>query len=106
MAQAQSKSFKIEDLRITIFDFIKKNDYWPNHIHTSESKSNHISVVSKGKILCHGHPEIEGRILELGQLIDWPVNKEHGFEALEDNSRLVNIVKQIIEGSDNPADYG
>lgn len=105
MAQADTKSFQIGDLRVTVFDFKEIGDFWPIHIHTEESMNNHISIV-KGRILCHGHPEFEGKILENGQLVDWPVNKDHGFEALEPNSRLVNIVKQVIGMDNTPISYG
>lgn len=59
------------------------------HQHTTEM--NHITVVAKGVIKAHGNAW--ERILKAGDVVDWPDDDPHEFIALEDNSRIVNIIK-------------
>jgi quercetin dioxygenase-like cupin family protein len=73
----------------TVYDFLEVDDVLPMHTHTETDV--HISIVAKGSFRAHG----DGweRILECGNVIDWPAYYPHEFIALEPNSRLVNIIK-------------
>lgn len=76
-------------LQGTIYDFEFVGDKLPMHNH-SESDV-HITVVTKGSFLVRGNGWEQK--IEKGNLIDWQPNQPHEFEALEDESRVVNIVK-------------
>jgi len=52
----------------------------------------HITIVARGRFRVHG-PEIGDRVFAAGAVIDWAVGVEHEFIALDDGSRIVNIVK-------------
>jgi quercetin dioxygenase-like cupin family protein len=87
---AKTKTVRIGDLQLSIFDFEKKGDLFPVHKHTLPD-NNHISIVARGEIEVLGNPDFKGRILQTGAIVDWPLNKEHGFQANVDNTRLINI---------------
>jgi hypothetical protein len=79
------------DLLGAIYDFEKTGDLLPKHIH--DERSNHITIVARGKIKVYSHDwEIEG---EAGTVWDFKPNEPHEFMALEDNSRIVNILKKM-----------
>jgi quercetin dioxygenase-like cupin family protein len=73
----------------SIHDFKDVGDILPMHTHTEAN--NHISIVAKGSFKVHG----DGweKTIVAGNVVDWPVGKAHEFNALEPNSRLVNIQK-------------
>ena len=73
----------------TVYDFDHAGDELPRHTHGEADI--HISIVARGSFRAFG----DGweKIVETGAVIDWDVGIYHGFEALEDKSRLVNIVK-------------
>ena len=77
----------------TVYDMEFIGDELPLHVHTKETKNNHISIVARGSYRVEGHESYAGKILMTGDVADWPINMPHAFVALEDNSRLVNIVK-------------
>ena len=87
----QQKIVKIGKLEITVYDFEKKGDELPVHVH--DETNNHISIVAKGSFKCIGGSSLVKLKLTTGQLINWKPGIEHGFVALEPNSRLVNIIK-------------
>jgi quercetin dioxygenase-like cupin family protein len=73
----------------TIYSFEKIGDVLPMHTHVNGNA--HITIVARGKIKAHGVGwEKE---LSAGAVVDFPSNQPHEFIALEDNSRIVNIVK-------------
>lgn len=78
------------DLRGTMYDFEKSGDILPKHNHDDESA--HITIVSRGKLKIYSH-DWEKEIIA-GQIIDFPPNEPHEFMALEDNTRIFNIVKK------------
>lgn len=79
------------DLRGTIYDFEKSGDILPKHNHTEETV--HITIVARGKFKIYSHDwEIEATN---GQVLDFQENNPHEFMALEDNSRIVNIIKKM-----------
>jgi quercetin dioxygenase-like cupin family protein len=73
----------------TVYTFEKVGDTLPMHTHTDGNS--HITIVSRGKIKAHGN-EWEAEY-SAGAVIDFPADQSHEFIALEDNSRIVNIIK-------------
>jgi quercetin dioxygenase-like cupin family protein len=78
------------DLRGTIYDFEKAGDVLPKHNHTEDDV--HITIVAKGKVKAMSHDwEIE---VEHGKIIDFRPYEPHEIIALEDNTRIINLVKK------------
>ena len=73
----------------TVYTFEKAGDVLPMHTHSHLDA--HITIVARGKIRAHGN-EWEAEY-GAGAVIDFPSNQSHEFIALEDNSRIVNIIK-------------
>ena len=79
------------DINGTIYDFGKMGDILPKHNH--EENTVHITIVARGKIKAYSHDwEVEGIA---GQILDFRPNEPHEFMALEDNTRIINIVKKF-----------
>ncbi len=79
------------DIRGTIYDFEKSGDILPKHVH--DETNVHITIVCKGKLKAYSHDwEIEAMP---GQVIDFRVGEPHELMALEDNTRIINIVKKF-----------
>jgi quercetin dioxygenase-like cupin family protein len=72
-----------------VYTFENVGDALPMHTHTGDNA--HITIVARGKIKAHGN-EWEAEY-SAGAVIDFPTNQSHEFIALEDNSRIVNIIK-------------
>jgi quercetin dioxygenase-like cupin family protein len=81
--------FLFGSVRGTTLDFSDAGDILPMHRH--EEADNHITVVAKGSFKAYGHGW--EMTLVAGNVVDWPVRKDHEFVALEPGSRLVNIIK-------------
>ena len=74
----------------SVYDFEQAGDILPKHNHTEENA--HITIVARGKIKAYSHDwEIEG---VAGQIMDFRSGEPHEIMALEDNTRIVNIVKK------------
>ena len=73
----------------TVYTFEKAGDALPMHTHVDGNA--HITIVARGAIKAHGN-EWEAEY-SAGAVIDFPTNQSHEFIALEDNSRIVNIIK-------------
>ena len=87
------------DLHGTIYDFEKAGDILPKHNH--DETNAHVTIVAKGRIKAYSHDwEIE---FEAGRFIDFPPEQPHEIMALEDNTRIVNVVKKM--GTPNPIQY-
>lgn len=73
----------------TVYTFEKTGDVLPMHTH--QEGNAHITIVARGRVKAHGN----GWSAEYGagSVIDFPANQSHEFIALEDNSRIVNIIK-------------
>ena len=77
------------DLKITMYTFEVSGDELPKHVHDRQTV--HITIVARGRVKVFSHDwEIEA---SAGQLLDFNEGQPHGFIALEDNSRIFNIVK-------------
>jgi quercetin dioxygenase-like cupin family protein len=78
------------DIQGAIYDFEKAGDILPKHNHTENDV--HITIVAKGKLKAYSHDwEQEA---SAGQIMDFCPNEPHELLALEDNTRIINIVKK------------
>lgn len=82
---------KLGDLKGTIYDFEAAGDILPKHVHTEENV--HITIVARGKIKAYSHDW--EREATAGQILDFRAGEPHEIIALEDNTRIVNIVKKM-----------
>lgn len=79
------------DIHGAIYDFEKVGDILPKHNHSDYDV--HITIVARGKIKVYSHDwEVEGIA---GQILDFRPNEPHEITALEDNTRIINIVKKF-----------
>ena len=85
------KPFEFGKLKGAIYDFPEIGDVLPKHIH--DEATAHITIVAKGKIRVTAGNWIED--IECGKVVDLPANQEHEFVALEPESRIVNIQKNL-----------
>jgi quercetin dioxygenase-like cupin family protein len=81
--------FKVKSLNGTIYDFPEINDILPMHTH--DENNNHITIIARGSFKISGNGW--EREAKAGDVLDWKDNDPHQFEALETNSRIVNITK-------------
>jgi quercetin dioxygenase-like cupin family protein len=92
------KTFELGQLKGTIYDFDVAGDILPEHTHTEQDV--HITIVCKGKIKSYGQGwENEA---SAGQIINFKVNQPHEIMAIEDNTRIINILKNF---GGTPNDY-
>ena len=86
LKQSQAKFGSLDAM---IYDFEVIGDTLGMHTHGDAD--NHITVVNRGAIVARG----DGweMVLKVGQIADWIAGQAHEFEAIENNSRIVNIVK-------------
>lgn len=84
-----STLFDSGKLNGVVYTFEKAGDTLPMHDHNEDTA--HITIVARGKIKAHGSGW--GEEYSAGAVIDFPANQSHEFIALEDNSRIVNIIK-------------
>lgn len=79
------------DLRGSIYDFEKVGDVLQKHNHTEDNI--HITIVARGKVKAYSHDwELEATP---GQVLNFTAGEPHEFMALEDNTRIINIVKKM-----------
>jgi quercetin dioxygenase-like cupin family protein len=79
------------DLNGAMYDFEYAGDILQKHNHTEDTV--HITIVARGKIKVYSHDwKIEAIA---GQMLDFRPNEPHEFMALEDNTRIFNIVKKF-----------
>lgn len=84
------KPFKVGDISGVIYDFEKAGEVIAKHVH--DEKDTHITIVARGKIKAYSHDwEQEG---VAGQLLDFRPGEPHEIMALEDGTRIFNIVKK------------
>lgn len=76
-------------LRGAVYDFEKAGDILPKHNHTEDTA--HITIVARGKLKAYSHDwELEATA---GQILDFRAGEPHELTALEDNTRIFNIIK-------------
>ena len=82
---------ELGDIRGTMFDFEKIGDIVEKHVHTENDA--HITIVARGRVKAYSHDwEKEA---SAGQVIDFRAGEPHELMALEDNTRIFNIVKKF-----------
>jgi quercetin dioxygenase-like cupin family protein len=92
-----SKPLELGDIRGSIHDFEAAGDVLPKHNH--DETTVHITIVARGKIKAYSHDwEKEATA---GQIMDFRPNEPHEIMALEDNTRIINIVKKYGGVSDD-----
>jgi len=79
------------DIKGTQYDFEKVGDLLPKHSH--DESTTHITIVARGKIKAYSHDWEQEAIA--GQLLDFRPNEPHEIMALEDGTRIFNIVKKF-----------
>lgn len=91
MSLANAKPLEnLGDLQGAIYDFERSGDILPKHNH--DETTAHITIVARGKIKAYSHDwSIEALT---GQILDFKAGEPHEFMALEDNTRIINIVKR------------
>lgn len=79
------------DLRCTTYDFEVTGDVLPMHTH--DESTAHITIVTRGKIKAYA----DGweREAVAGQILDFNADQPHELMALENETRVVNIVKKL-----------
>lgn len=89
-------------LRGIMYDFEKAGDSLPKHNHIESTA--HITIVARGRLKAYSHDwELEA---VAGQLLDFPAGQPHELLALEDNTRIFNIIKTPDLGAPvGPMDY-
>jgi quercetin dioxygenase-like cupin family protein len=88
------KPLRTGDLYAVIMIFENEGDKLPMHNHTEDDL--HITIVTRGKLRIYG-PEIGSADYEASDVIDFNAGEPHEFMALEDDTRLVNIVKKHLD---------
>jgi quercetin dioxygenase-like cupin family protein len=78
------------DIKGSMYDFEKVGDVLTKHVHTENDV--HITIVARGKIKAYSHDWEKEAIA--GQLLDFRVGEPHEIMALEDNTRIFNIIKK------------
>ena len=73
----------------TVYTFEKAGDVLVMHPHAAGTE--HITIVARGSVKIHGNDWEMKK--SAGAVIDFPPEQSHEFIALEDNSRIVNIIK-------------
>jgi quercetin dioxygenase-like cupin family protein len=72
-----------------VYTFEQAGDVLPMHTH--QEGNAHITIVARGRVKAHGNEW--SAEYGAGSVIDFPADQSHEFIALEDNSRIVNIIK-------------
>jgi len=78
------------DIKGTMYDFDKAGDILEKHNHAEEDA--HITIVARGKVRAYSHDWSKEAIA--GQVMDFPPHQPHEFMALEDGTRIFNIIKK------------
>ena len=78
------------DIRGAMYDFEKAGDILPKHNH--DENTVHITIVARGKLKAYSHDWEKEAVA--GQLLDFRPGEPHELMALEDNTRIFNIVKK------------
>lgn len=78
------------DIRGAIYDFEFSGDVLPKHNHDEDTA--HITIVARGKIKAYSHDWEQEAVA--GQIINFRAGEPHELMALEDNTRIINIIKK------------
>ena len=83
------------DIKGSMYDFEKSGDILPKHNHTEDTT--HITIIARGKVRVYSHDWSIEAIA--GQMLDFRPNEPHEIMALEDNTRIFNIIKKYNAGA-------
>jgi len=86
-----AKPLEVGALKGSIYTCEDIGDTLEMHNHVIAPETAHITVVCRGSFRAFGHGW-EKRV-EAGDILNFAVDQWHGFEALEPNSKFVNIIK-------------
>jgi quercetin dioxygenase-like cupin family protein len=78
------------DISGSMYDFEKVGDVLLKHNH--DESTAHITIVARGKLKAYSHDWEKETIA--GQLLDFRAGEPHELMALEDNTRIFNIIKK------------
>lgn len=78
------------DIRGAIYDFASIGDILPKHNHDEDTV--HITIVARGRVQAYSHDW--ETVAEAGQILDFRAGEPHELMALEDNTRIINIIKK------------
>lgn len=78
------------DIVGSMYDFEYVGDILPKHVH--DEFNVHITIVARGKIKAYSHSWEKEAVA--GQIMDFRPNEPHEIMALEDDTRIINIVKK------------
>lgn len=78
------------DIRGAIYDFAASGDILPKHNHTEDTV--HITIVARGRISAYSHDW--EMVAEAGQILNFRPEEPHEIMALEDGTRIINIIKK------------
>ncbi len=78
------------DIKGTMYTFEKTGDILPKHVHNENNV--HITIVTRGMLKAYSHDWEQ--TATAGQLIDFLIGEPHELMALEDNTRIFNILKK------------
>lgn len=84
------------DIHGTLYDFEFAGDVLPKHVH--DETNVHITIVARGKVKAYSHDWEKEAVA--GQILDFRVGEPHELMALEDNTRIINILKNFVGGRD------
>ena len=94
MLQVEKLS-NLGDLEGSMYTFEKAGDVLPKHNHTDNDA--HITIVARGRLKAYSHDwALEATA---GQLLNFEAGQPHELLALEDNTRIFNIVKKFSCGN-------
>jgi len=95
-----SKQIQLGDLRGVIYDFENIGDQVPKHVH--DESNNHITIITKGRIKIFSHDWEQE--YKPGEAVDFRPYEPHCIEALEPNSQVMNLLKNM-QGQINDTTY-
>jgi hypothetical protein len=93
MLQVEQKEFK--NIKTVSYVFENVGDILPMHNHEATPETEHISIVARGSFKVSGAGWEQN--VFCGALIDFTVDQWHEFEALEPNSKIINVLKILGE---------
>ena len=96
-----AKEIQLGDLKGTFYYFEKSGAILPEHTH--DENSNHITIVTNGKIRAFN--DVWSQEAVAGEVLDFQVGQPHAIEALEDNTKIYNILKKFGGTPSDPTTY-
>lgn len=84
-----AEPIEIGDLRGTMYTFESAGDVLPKHVH--DELTDHITIVARGRVKAFSHDWSQTAVS--GQLLNFRVGEPHELVALDDNTRIFNILK-------------